>query len=67
MMLPNEAEQVSAIVSGGASVVDRLSLEGRHLDAGRVSALVQLARVLWTRLQSPPPEVAEEDGPCNTV
>lgn len=48
-----EQEQVQAIADGAQFVANELSLAGQHVSALRVAGLVQLARVLWTRLNPP--------------
>lgn len=54
-----EQRQVQAIVDAGQLVANELSLTGQHLAAANVQALIQLVRVLWTRLQ-PPAEVPND-------
>jgi hypothetical protein len=53
-----EEEQVQAIVDGAQNAANDLSLTGQHVAALRVVGLVQLARVMWTRLGTPPPVAA---------
>lgn len=52
----DEAQQIQAIVNAMQGVADRLSMEGRFLDAAQVVAGQQALRAMWTRLHPPPVE-----------
>jgi hypothetical protein len=55
-----EEQQIQAIADGALGVANDLSLAGQHVSAAKVAALIQLARVLWTRLQETPAAPAPE-------
>jgi hypothetical protein len=55
-----EQEQIQAIVNSLQALADRLSMEGRLLDAAQAVAGLQTIRALYTRLQPPKPVEAEE-------
>lgn len=62
-----ELEQVQTLIGGAHEAADNLSLAGEHLPAARIQALIQLTRVLWTRLHPPAPaaEAVPPDPPPN--
>lgn len=45
-----EPEQARAVLETAQALANTLSNEGRHVDAGGIAALVQLARTLRTAL-----------------
>lgn len=57
----DEEAQVKLIMEAAQGTANDLSLAGKHLAAVNVTALIQLARVFWTRLQPPQPEPAVEE------
>jgi hypothetical protein len=58
--MDDEERQVQLIVNAAQATTNDLSLAGKHLAATNVSALIQLARVLWTRLHPPVAEAPPE-------
>lgn len=61
-----EVEQIQAIVNGLQALADRLSLEGRYVDAAQAAAALQTIRALYTRLNPPGPAQAQEE-PASVV
>ena len=49
----DEEKQIQLIMDAAQGTANDLSLAGKHLAAVNVMALIQLARVFWTRLQPP--------------
>lgn len=49
-----ETAQVQTLLDGALLVANSLSMEGRHLDAARITGLIQLTRALRERLRPPP-------------
>lgn len=64
-----EQKQVQAIVDSAQAAANDLSFLGNHIAASNVAALIQLTRVLYTRLNPPKPveEPAKEPHRLESV
>jgi hypothetical protein len=58
-----ELEQVQAVVENLQTIADRLSAEGRYLDAAQAVGGLQTIRALWTKLNAPAPAPTPEPEP----
>jgi hypothetical protein len=65
----DESQQVQAIVNSLQALADRLSMEGRLLDAAQAVGGLQTIRALYTRLNPPKPveEPAKEPHRLESV
>jgi hypothetical protein len=58
-----ELEQVQAVVENLQTLADRLSSEGKYLDAAQAVGGLQAIRALWTKAHPPAP-AAEPEPPA---